>query len=763
MQAQKHPAFDEENGYLKDTCQCMDKEIDYLENEIEQMNKDLSKLKKSVGGNYSDDVIVQTTIHETNKKKLNQLKRAEGKPYFGRVDFKDLEKSEYETFYVGKTSLTRRNDDKIIVLDWRAPMASLYYSGEIGEVMYNAPDGLIIGDLKLKRQYEIENKKLINIFDKGLTPMDEYLQTALWEKKDNRLRDIVNTIQGEQNDIIRADKGKVLIVQGVAGSGKTTIVLHRIAYLMYTYQEVFDAEKLLIIVPNNLFLNYISDVLPDLGVEEIKQSTFEDLAMSLLNTEYKLVDIETKFYQLLDYQKLSEEYRKKLQFSSYFKGSMTFKNIIDKYVAHLSSSFVPKIDLKINDFIVYSYDEVLKMYEEDYRYLPIVSRSKRIRKYMESNVSDRVKNIQSRITKQYDAKVKLLKASVEDIESIRNELIQLYDKRDNINRELEDSKHKAIKQYFEQWQNLDVGMLYKTLLSDCKNFKLYTDGEFHDENLEFISNYSRNIFDNGMLEREDLAALLYLHLKLEGLSLKGRYNHIVIDEAQDYSELQMYILRQLSSNDSFTIVGDISQGIHSYKGIGNWKELMEDVFSDCDKELLNLKICYRSTMEIMNFANEVIKKWRKDNITLAEPVLRSGDKPLIMKKNSEDEIINDIALRIKELKGEGHKSIAIICKTTQESIDVYEILNKTVDDSINIITHKDTSYGGGIVVIPTYLSKGLEFDAVIVFNCSNDNYIADELHIKLLYVSITRPLHKLLIYYKDRPSVLLDIDSKYYQ
>src|SRR5690606_32019323 len=153
--------------------------------------------------------------------------------------------------------------------------------------------------------------------------------------------------------------------------------------------------------------------------------------------------------------------------------------------------------------------------------------------------------------------------------------------------------------------------------------------------------------------------------------LKGKYNHIVVDEAQDYSELQMYILRQLSSNDSFTIVGDISQGIHSYKGIGNWKELMEDVFSDCDRELLNLRICYRSTMEIMNFANEIIKKLRKDNITLAEPVLRSGDKPLIIKKNSESEIISDIALRIKCLKEEGHKSIAIICKTSKESLSVY--------------------------------------------------------------------------------------------
>jgi len=632
MQAQKHPAFEEENKYLKDTCECMDSEIVYLGNEIEKMEDELSSLKRSVGGSYSDDVIVKTTIHEANRRKLTQLKRANDKPYFGRIDFKELGKFESETFYIGKTSLTRRSDDKRLVIDWRTPMASLYYSGEIGEVMYKAPDGLIIGDLGLKRQYEIEKRELINIFDKGLTPMDEYLQTALWEKKDNRLKDIVNTIQSEQNDIIRADKGKVLIVQGVAGSGKTTIVLHRIAYLMYTYQEIFDAEKLLIIVPNNLFLNYISDVLPDLGVEEIKQSTFEDLAMTLLNAEYRLADVEEKFYQLLDYHNFSEKYRKKLQLSSLFKGSMLFKEIIDRYVDSLSSNFIPKKDLKIKNLVLFSHDEILSMYKEDYSYLPIVPRFKRIKKYIESNIPDRVEQFKNRIIKLYDEKIMLLKDSKEDDASIRKELLYIYNQRDSLIKEIEDSVHATVKQFFNQWANLDVITLYKELISNDKALKNYSAGNIDDDVIAFISSYSKDIFNRGMIEREDLAALLYLHMKLEGLSLKGKYNHIVVDEAQDYSELQMYILRQLSSNDSFTIVGDLSQGIHSYKGIGNWKDLMEDVFTGCDKELLNLRKCYRSTMEIMNFANQIIKKWRKKDITLAEPVLRSGDRPFIIKK-----------------------------------------------------------------------------------------------------------------------------------
>src|SRR5690606_2957495 len=159
-------------------------------------------------------------------------------------------------------------------------------------------------------------------------------------------------------------------------------------------------------------------------------------------------------------------------------------------------------------------------------------------------IGDRVKVIQSKITKSYDKKVKLLKASAEDIADIRNEIIQIYDERDKLNAEIEESLHKSIREYFSQWQSLDVDMLYKALLTDLNSFCEFIHEEIDQQNIEFVSAYSKAIFDNGMIEREDLAALLYLHLKLEGLSLKGKYNHIVVDEAQDYSELQMYILRQ---------------------------------------------------------------------------------------------------------------------------------------------------------------------------------------------------------------------------
>jgi DNA helicase-2/ATP-dependent DNA helicase PcrA len=756
MLANKHPAYKEEANNLNKTCICIDNEIKYMSSEIERFDEELKSLKIAVGGNYDNDVFVKNTIITSMKRKLKELDRVKEKPYFGRIDFKELGKDEWETYYIGKTSLEDRSDNKRLIIDWRAPIASLYYSGEIGEVMYKAPDGLIIGDLEVKRQYEIEGRQLINIFDKGLTPMDEYLQNALWQKKDNRLRDIVTTIQSEQNDIIRADKDKVVIVQGVAGSGKTTIVLHRIAYLMYTYQEMFKADSILILVPNRLFLNYISDVLPDLGVEEITQSTFEDLAIKLINEDYSIRDTKDKLVRLIDYNSYEKEYREKLRFVSEFKGSLLFKEILDRYMDELLNSSIPKCDFKIGEYTIFTHEEIKHLFNTEYDYLPLIPRINRMRNYIEANIKDRVENTLKKIEEEFQNKVNKVKTDIEDEEIIRNELIRIYDQKDEEVDKVKKGIKKSINKYFSLWPNIDINIVYKRIIANKELIKKYSDVELKDDDLDFLKEYCEELFNRDQIEREDLPPLLYIHMKLVNASLKNKFNHIVIDEAQDYSQFQMYLLKELSSNYSFTIVGDLSQGIYSYKGIKDWKELMTEVFDDAEKSFLTLKKCYRSTMEIMNFANEIIKKCNRGNLTLAEPVLRSGDKPLIIGKDTESQVLEDIAGKIGLLKREGHKSIAIICKNEEDCSRVYKKLSDITSDKINLITDKDTVYNGGIVVIPTYFAKGLEFDAVMVYNCSNENYPLDELHTKLLYVAVTRPLHKLYVYFAGNPSPLIE-------
>ncbi|WP_432663475.1 RNA polymerase recycling motor HelD [Wukongibacter baidiensis] len=760
MLAYKHSDYCNEKENLKSACEGIDNAVVELQVEMDSFTDQKNKLMKTFSGGFSNEFEIISNILDMNTKKIKELERAKNKPYFGRIDFTQLGWDKDETFYIGKTSVVRKKDDKRLVIDWRAPIAGLYYSGEIGEVMYKAPEGLIMGDLILKRQYEIEGRKLINIFDKGLTPMDEFLQNALWQKKDNRLRDIVTTIQGEQNDIIRADKGNVVIVQGVAGSGKTTIVLHRIAYLMYTYKDILRPENILVIVPNNLFLNYISDVLPDLGVEEITQATFEDFAIKLLGEDYRLTGTEDKLLKLLDFEGISHEERDNIKFASVFKGSYLLKGIIDSILEDIINDFIPNVDFEISGYKIYTYNDVKRMFYQDYSYLQLFPRVEKIKKYFKATLKNKIKDIKDGIEEKYDELVNKAKKKISDDEELRKNLIKIYDERDKILNSIDKDSTLAVENYFKSWPQISIEGLYKDLITNTNLLAKYCNHRIDSKKIDFVTRYSRSIFDKGYFEREDLAPLLYIKNRLMALNSKKSFGHIVVDEAQDYSPMQMVILKELSSNNSFTIVGDLSQGIHSYRGINDWDEIMKDVFSNRKIEYLTIKKCYRSTMEIMNFANEVIKKLNKQDITLAEPVLRNGDKPFIIKKDHNEDMLRDIETKIDDLKKDGHKSIAIICKTSKECEEVYRTFEEWNHRDIQLITSKDTEYHGGIVIIPSYLAKGLEFDAVIIYDCSKDSYLNNELHIKLFYVATTRALHKLYIYYRKEPSALIKGISK---
>ncbi|WP_425447344.1 RNA polymerase recycling motor HelD [Dethiothermospora halolimnae] len=755
MLANKHQDYNNEKGYLERTYGCINDEISYLENEINIFLENLTSLKKSSGGNYSDKLQVESNLYELNTKKLEELKKAQDKPYFGRIDFKQMGKDDVETFYIGKTGLEKRDTQERLMVDWRAPIASLYYGGELGDVMYTAPEGLMMGDLVLKRQYEIEDKILINIFDKGLTPMDEFLQNALWQKKDNKLKDIVSTIQGEQNDIIRGEKDQVLIVQGVAGSGKTTIILHRVAYLLYNYKDILKPDKILIVVPNKLFLNYISDVLPDLGVNDIKQFTFTDLALTLLNENYKIIDMEKSFSTLLDNGVNSKDSKKKINFVSSFKGSLYIKDIIDNIVNHITDTIVPKLNFNIDGHTIYSYDEIKYMFEKDYSYLPIVPRIDQIKRYIKGNLKNRLKEIKDEINDKYYLKISNLKDSISCEETLQKKLIKIYDERDLMIKNLDKKKNPSFKKYFSQWDQPDIESLYKALITNPSILKKYSYNKLNESDINIITDYSKEIIRNNSFEKEDLSPLLYLKSKLIGLDMKGHFSHIVVDEAQDHSPFEMYILNLLSLNSSFTIVGDLSQGIYSHSGIESWSDLKDHVFNKQNIEYLTIKKCYRSTMEIISFANEVIKKSSNKDITLAEPVLRTGEKPFIINKKEETNLIDDIKNRLVKLKNKGYESIAIICKTEKDSIKLYNKL-KDRDLNLQLITDNDTVYQGKITIIPSYLSKGLEFDTVIIYDCSHGIYNKNELDIKLLYVCITRAMHELYIYYKNKSSILIE-------
>jgi DNA helicase-2/ATP-dependent DNA helicase PcrA len=360
MAAEKHPSYEEELERCSYTLGYVEKSLESTIKRKEKLDNDIDNVSKHFTSENSQsfiDMMINTTIRDSLALRLRNLLVARSKPYFARIDFMEKDSNKKESLYIGKMSLMRDEDQEVIIVDWRAPIANLYYEGRIGEADYWCPGGNIKGELTLKRQFAINEGVLQEIFDIDITTNDEFLQTYLGANSDNRLKEIVSTIQVEQNKIIRADMWKPLIVQGAAGSGKTTIALHRIAYLVYTFEKSFEPENFMIIAPNKLFLNYISEVLPELGVERVKQTTFEEFAMELIGKKFKLKDPFEKLTKFVNHNVTMEEIEANniLKNCSQFKASMLFREVMDEYVKYIENSFVPKEHFKIANTLVFKY------------------------------------------------------------------------------------------------------------------------------------------------------------------------------------------------------------------------------------------------------------------------------------------------------------------------------------------------------------------------------------------------------------------------
>lgn len=766
MPAQNHPQYQEELEHCNYTLKCVHESLESTVGKKERLDKDVERgLKHFSSDNSQDyiDLVVNTLIQGSLDVKLRNLITATSRPYFARINFKEDSKAAAEPFYIGKMSLIRDEDQELVIVDWRAPVANLYYEGRLGSAAYDSPDGKLHGELQLKRQFSIDKGVLNEIFDIDITTNDDFLQTCLGANADNRLKEIVSTIQAEQNAIIRADMWKPLIVQGAAGSGKTTIALHRIAYLIYKYEKSFKPENFMIIAPNRLFLNYISDVLPELGVEKVKQTTFEDFAQELIGRKFKLRDANEKLTAFVDQSSTAEQVHHNLLLRqcSEFKTSTLFKEIIDDYVKGIEEAFIPEEDFKIGSKVIFSYSELNNLFLNQFKMWPIARRLDEMKKSMSNRLKVKKDSIVNQLHDDCDKRIMDLKWDMDDTEERQQLIIEAIDRKNETIHKLESFSKQAVKEYIRKISKLSPYDYYKELMSSTALFAKVAGDRVSPELDEFITEFSTGIFKSGHLEIEDLAPIIYLKYLIYGMDEKIPVKHIIIDEAQDFSAFQIYVLKRIVKDSSFTILGDLNQGIHSYRGTRDWNDITDYVFSDRRNDFLVLEQSYRTTVEIMDAANSVIGKIKGREPWKSRPVIRHGDKIGLHRMDSMKDILSDISKRITEFSGEGIKSMAVICKTMDECKAAYSVLSKSIKD-ISVITGKEAVYKGGIVIVPSYLSKGLEFDAVFISDASRNRYGEDELDIKLLYVAMTRPLHKLHIYSIGEPSVLLDEVEKSY-
>lgn len=691
--------------------------IEKYKNVIEYYNLRIDILPKL----YANNPTMLKEFFETYSKKLHLMKKNINKPYFARIDFISDEENKLEKLYIGKVGVVDE-DNNNITIDWRAPISSIYYDSNIGRTSYKSWENVYSGTLLLKRQYDIENGILKDFHDVDLVSNDDLLKPYLSTNMDNRLKNIVSTIQKEQNSIIREPIMKNIIVQGVAGSGKTTVALHRIAYLVYNYRESINPNQYLVIGPNKFFINYISDVLPDLEVDDVRQLTYGELCTEFLKENINLIDDTNKII-------ISSENKEEF-FYEKFKVSMNFKEMLDKFIKTIDENIILGKGIELKGYEVvpnYIIKDIYFSIEESVVYDNIKKKIDRTNLMLSKYISDNVDEIILNVKQQYKNKN-------------TNTNFKESDNLEFIEKEVKSGCKNILKKYFS---NIfpNIINLYISFLENLN--------EYVDENL--FSNIKDNLRQNIInvksrkVEFEDLSALIYLKCKIFGADSYDKYKQVALDEAQDYGDFSFYALKYLLKNATFSIFGDLAQSIYSYRSIDDWQSVISDTFNNkC--EINYLLKSYRTTTEIMNSANEITNYI---NLNIAEPVIRHGEKVKYINYIDGEEQIRIIKHILKSYDEKNYKSVAIICKNEEEATLINNELQKE-NIIVNNITDLDSKYNNGICIITGYFSKGLEFDGVIISNASEEKYNSNKtIDMKLLYVAMTRALHELNVLYSN--------------
>ncbi|MDR3597549.1 RNA polymerase recycling motor HelD [Clostridium sp.] len=750
--------LEEERKILIQKKKVIYEELKEKKSKFQDVGDKLSRLNKEIK-TFSEEKVANELIFNHLAQDIEKYEEALNEPYFGRVDFRE-HRSFTESIYIGKKGISNNKDGEEVVVDWRAPVADLYYSGTGGEAYYTAPKGIVEGILELKRKFLYKNNDIEQLFDEGLNEIiinggegqnlvDEFLKINLEENRGKKLKEVVATIQKEQNEIIRWPKNLPIIVQGSAGSGKTTIALHRLAYLIYRYKENMKGDEILVLAPNKLFLNYISDILPSLGADEVNQSTFEELVLSKLKLKGKVYNKDEKIMKIIEEK---DEHKKKLIVnSSKVKGTLLFKTMLDRYIALIEKNTLNIEDIKVGNEILFDKREIKRLYSKDLKAYPINKRKNEIKKYLNLKIKGRIGELLIQIDNEWEKKIREIRYREKDSEERRKTLIKLYEERDKIKNDVRHNSKKELNNYFKEWKDVNSRDIY---------YNFYNDDLFEEATgnkiPKVLSDYMKEEFnencEKNIIDEDDLAALAYLRILLEGIDENEKFEYIVVDEAQDYSPFQVYLVNRFAKGNALTLVGDLGQGIYYYKGLKTWEDITEQVFEG-NATYVQLTQSYRSTVEIIDFAQKTLNA---QNLGLkdAKPVLRHGEKPKTVKVTRDEEYCGAIEEIITNVKEQGKRTIAVITKDGLDAAKIYALLKKSVY-TFELVEGKEKELKEELIVIPSYLTKGLEFDCTIILNPSEENYQENTLDERLLYVSLTRALHLEYIIEKDEITKLI--------
>ncbi|MBD0379541.1 RNA polymerase recycling motor HelD [Paenibacillus sedimenti] len=671
---------------------------------------------------------------------LRKLQRVVDSPYFARIDFIEQGEKQPEKIYIGLTSFIDPKTDEILIYDWRAPIASVFYDYPPGPATYRTPEMDVSGELLLKRQYIIKAGALQDVFDTGISIGDEMLQQMLSRSADERMQSIVTTIQREQNQIIRDDQHKVLVVQGAAGSGKTSVALQRIAYLLYKYRTRLSAENMILFSPNSLFSDYVSNVLPELGEANMQQTTFQDyLAHKLSGTGLAIEDPYDQLEFILAGTEQGQDhaaYEARMQGIRY-KASAAFLQVIEAYGEKLKTRGIRFSDFAVGKKVLITAEQLSERFYSKASTQPIGDRMEHLSDW----ILEQLEEIQADVEKRFYRKM------VREPKYIGTE--------PEMKRMSKSKAHKAIEPLKERARSIayvDALGMYRDLFSDTSlhHELAQSAGEELPAVWETIRAFTVEVLDQGTILYEDATPLVYLKGLVEGQLRIGTIRYCVVDEAQDYSPFHYAYLKKLFPRARFTLLGDWNQGIFTHAnasagtsgGAGQPGEYasISELMKEDETKTIRLVKSYRSTREITEFACQVLPHGEP-----IEPFSRSGEPPRLTRAADETELSRLIAAAVQKRRDGGASSVAILCKTERETERAHALLGPLLPGLQRI--HKQTQhYEAGVMIMPAYLAKGLEFDAVILYDAGAAVY-AESRERKLFYTACTRAQHHLDLFY----------------
>lgn len=674
---------EEEEAQLAKVIGIAEQNLEQAKADIRSANEDLADLMETYDAKEAEGL----TLWNNATAKLNayqhgmaRLEKARKKPYFGRIDFQDPRLSFLESYYIGRVGISDEKAEPV-VLDWRAPISSVYYENSTGPCSYTvSSEGTFSIDLKRKRTYEIENDHLKDFFDSDVVANDELLTKYLAKNKKAVLGEIIATIQQEQNLIIRRSPKTNLIVQGVAGSGKTTVAMHRISYILYNYEEDFRPEDFYIIGSNRILLNYITSVLPELDVYGIRQMTMEKLFIRLL------------------YEDWDEE----------------------KYTVHTIDRADEKNSIKGGSGWFFDLENFCRTYEAEQIPREPVRLEKTGTLLLDAEYIDNYCREQSTL-------------SMEGKMCMLNEILLAKFENEVSGKEVTfpAREKKALKRKYEKY--FGDGKWRGSI------FDLYLQFLEQQEEKGKAVEVPENSFDV-----YDLAALAYLYKRIKENDPVREASHVVIDEAQDFGMMAYQVLHYCLRDCTYTIMGDTSQNIHFSYGLNDWEELKKLILTGTYDAFGVLRKSYRNTVEISDFANEILRHG-DFAIYPVEPVLRHGT--AVRKEAFDDEaaLLAAGVQTIKTWQAQGYETIAVVCRDEAEAADTARKLKQYVP-----VVEEDletAEFGEGVMVLPVAYTKGLEFDAVLLLDPTEEKYPENDGQVKLLYVAATRALHELAVLY----------------